>query len=63
MAQDHRFKVSNGRGITFVTESFREAADFQYQNNAAETAVGYEPCFTLWIVDGDGIECIVKTQL
>lgn len=62
MAQDHKFKVSNGT-VRFESESFREAADYQYEQNRANTAVGYEPNYTLWLVDSDGIEVIVKTQL
>lgn len=62
MAQDHKFKVSNGT-VREEFESFREAADYQYEQNTANVAVGYEPNYKMWLVDSDGIECIVQTQV
>ena len=63
--QDHSFKVVNGRtGKTALeTPNWNDAANCQYRNNEAETRVGYPPVFTLWIVDQDGIETKVQSQL
>lgn len=66
MAQDHKFRVSDGRidkRDTLEFESFSEAADYQYNQNRLNTAVGYEPSFQMWLIDEDGREVLVKTQL
>jgi hypothetical protein len=66
MAQDHKFRVSEGRldgRGTEEFESFTEAAHYQYHQNTLNTAVGYEPSFKLWLIDEDGHEVLVKTQL
>lgn len=62
---DHKFRVVNGRTskVVLETESWYEAADCQTSNNQQETAVGYEPCYTLWVVDADGLATKIQTQL
>lgn len=63
--QDHLFRVVNGRSgaVVLETRSWYEAADCQYENNRQETAVGYDPCFGMWLVDNDGTAVQVQTQL
>lgn len=65
MAQDHSFKVSNSRTgkLLLETESWLEAADAQYRANTEERAEGFQPMVRLWLVDIDGAECIVQTQI
>lgn len=64
MAQDHSFKVYDGLGkVVLVTDSWNEAANCQYRNNELQSRVGYEPNFTLWIVDNDIVETKIQSQL
>lgn len=65
MAQDHRFRVRHGHtgNVAYEGESFIEACNVQYRENRQESAVGYEPLWTLWIIDADDNAMIVKTQL
>jgi hypothetical protein len=62
---DHKFRVVNGRtgSVVLETESWVAAAECQYRNNEAETAVGYDPCFSLWVLDLDGVTTRIQSQL
>jgi hypothetical protein len=62
---DHRFRVVDGRTsrVVLETASWHEAADCQYDNNRQETAVGYDPCFSLWVLDNDGNTTRIQSQL
>lgn len=63
MAQDHSFKVSNGRGKVYETDSWRDACDYQYTQNTMESAEGREAIWKIWIFDVDGVGCTVNTQV
>lgn len=61
MAQDHKFRVVHERTgkVAYEGESYLVAAEAQYQYNSNERA---EPFWRMWLIDPDGVGCIVNTQ-
>jgi hypothetical protein len=54
---DHSFKVVNHYGDSvLITESWMEASSRYFRENDSLVNVGYEPNYTLWIVESNGDE-------
>ena len=63
MEQDHSFKVTNGYGDSFQTNSWKDACEVQYRNNRELTADGHKPIWKIWILDVDGVGALIVTQI